>query len=78
VTPVHRWGNSLGLKIPARMARALRLEHGSEVRLTYDRGRIVIEPVRAVLTLERLMAGVKPENGHHDLVWRPADDGGER
>jgi antitoxin MazE len=76
VTRVHRWGNSLGLKIPARMTRALRLEHGSEVRLRYEKGRIVIEPVRAVVTLERLLAGVTPENRHHDLDWRPADDDG--
>lgn len=77
MTRVRRWGNSLGLKIPAPMTRALRLEHGSEVDLRYEKGRIVIEPVRAVLTLECLLAGVKPENGHHDLDWRPADEGRE-
>ena len=78
MTRVRRWGNSLGLKIPVAMTQALRLEHGSEVILSCEKGRIVIEPVRTVLTLERLLAGLKPENGHHDLDWRPADEGCER
>jgi hypothetical protein len=28
-----------------------------------------------VLTLDCLLAGVKPENRRPDLDWRPADDG---
>jgi len=65
----------VGVKIPSRVARATRLTAGQEVTVTLEKGRIVLEPVPHVLTLERLLAGVTEENSRNGLDWRPADEG---
>ena len=75
MTKVLRWGCNLGVKIPSRIARATRLTHGQQVTVTLEKGRIVVEPLPPVPTLERLLAGVTAENSRHDLDWRPADEG---
>lgn len=74
MTKVLRWGCNVGVKIPSRVARATRLTHGQEVTVTLEKGRIVLEPVPHVLTLERLLAGVTVENSRSELDWRPADE----
>ena len=75
MTKVLRWGCNMGVKIPSRIARATRLTHGQEVTVTLEKGRIVVEPIPHVLTLERLLGGVTAENSGSELDWRPADEG---
>jgi antitoxin MazE len=69
---IQRWGNSLAVRIPMSLARALGLHDQSAVALRLDEGSIVIEPLRPTPTLEELLAGVTPQNRHRDLEWRPA------
>jgi mRNA-degrading endonuclease toxin of MazEF toxin-antitoxin module/antitoxin component of MazEF toxin-antitoxin module len=75
VTKVLTWGCNLGVKIPSRIARATRLTHGQQVTVTLEKGRIVVEPLPPMPTLERLLAGVTAENSRTDLDWHPADEG---
>ncbi|MGH8190297.1 MAG: AbrB/MazE/SpoVT family DNA-binding domain-containing protein [Rhodanobacteraceae bacterium] len=42
------WGNSLGVRIPASVARAARLHADQRVRVVVDGRRVVIEPVADV------------------------------
>jgi antitoxin component of MazEF toxin-antitoxin module/mRNA-degrading endonuclease toxin of MazEF toxin-antitoxin module len=73
-TKLLRWGNSLGLRIPAPVARSLRIAAGDQLDLRLKGRALVIEPVRAALTLESLLAGETPEASPapRPLVsWRP-------
>ena len=76
MTKVLRWGNSLAIKIPAPMVRAVGLEHGTEVELRREKRGLVIEPMNAAPTLEQLLGGVTPQNRHGDFEWCPVDEGG--
>lgn len=57
-------GNSLGVRIPAPVARETNLTHGSEVDLQVDAGRIVLTPRRRVkrFKLGPLLTKVTPAN----------------
>jgi antitoxin MazE len=43
-TKIQRWGNSLALRIPGSFAKDTHLAKGSEVNISIESGRIVIEP----------------------------------
>ena len=50
-----RWGNSLGLRIPAATAREMLLVAGSIVDLQLARGALVVRPVPGPATLQSLL-----------------------
>lgn len=45
VLDIKYWGNSLGLRLPAKIARAARLRADQQVQIQVEGGRIIIEPV---------------------------------
>ena len=47
VLDIKRWGNSLGVRLPASVARAARLTANQRVRITVEEGRVIIEPLGA-------------------------------
>lgn len=64
-TVVQKWGNSLGIRIPAVYAREFELENGSPVDIVADQGALVILPKRQ--TLEELMTHVTDDNIHSSI-----------
>ncbi|MBN8509648.1 MAG: AbrB/MazE/SpoVT family DNA-binding domain-containing protein [Burkholderiales bacterium] len=46
VLDIKQWGNSLGVRLPAAVARAARLTVDQRVRLTVEDGRVIIEADR--------------------------------
>jgi antitoxin MazE len=46
VLAIKQWGNSLGVRLPAAVARAARLTVDPRVRITVDNGRVIIEADR--------------------------------
>jgi antitoxin MazE len=64
---VKKWGNSLGLRIPQALARQVHLEEGSQVQLTVDADKLVIEPQRRRYSLEKLLAGITARNRHDEV-----------
>lgn len=72
MTKVLRWGNCVGIKIPARLARSVGLEKGMDVELRREKRCLVIEPPDLAPTLEQLLSGVTAENQHADFEWYPA------
>ena len=51
------WGNNLGVRLPASIAKEAKLKADQAVRLRVEEGCVVIEPVRAPeLTLEERLA----------------------
>jgi antitoxin MazE len=61
---LHRWGNSVGLRVPKPMLEQLGLTEGSQVDVRIEAGRPVIEPARrARLTMADLLEGFSPGDG---------------
>jgi antitoxin MazE len=58
---LKRWGNNLGVRLPAAVARAAHLEVDQRVRVTVEEGRVVITPVApAAESLESRLARFDP------------------
>jgi antitoxin MazE len=75
-TRVSRWGHSLAIRIPAAFAQEARIEDGTAVELTVDRGQLVVAPVRPTYLLEDLVDQITDENLHDETAWG-APVGGE-
>ena len=63
-TKVHKWGNSLGIRIQKVVAEQIDLRENTEVRITVQDNALVITPVPRKATLESLLSQVTPENIH--------------
>lgn len=63
---VQKWGNSLGLRIPMKLAKQLHLEAGSSVTLEVDDGRIIIQTPK--YSLEEMLKEITPKNRHHLML----------
>jgi antitoxin MazE len=64
-----RWGNSKAVRIPKAVLEQANLREGDELEIRVEHGRIAIEPLKAKLTLESLVAGITPENRHGEMDW---------
>ena len=68
VLDIKQWGNNLGVRLPAAVARAARLHVDQRVRVAVEGDQVVITPVDdSRLTLEQRLA-----------AYDPARHGGER
>lgn len=62
VLDLKHWGNNLGVRLPAAIARAARLHVDQRVSITVEGDRVVITPLRdEPLTLEQRLARFDPE-----------------
>jgi antitoxin MazE len=68
---LSKWGNSLGLRLPKALTAEIGVSEGQKVEVRAEGGRIIVEPVRAMLTWETML-----ENMDHDSL-REAWDWGE-
>lgn len=67
VLAIKQWGNNLGVRLPAAVARAAQLRVHQRVRVSVEAGQVLITPVaEAALTLEQRLA-----------LFDPARHGGE-
>jgi antitoxin MazE len=65
---IQKWGNSLGLRIPKSFAEEVRVEAGSTVELTVDRGRLIVRLARhPSYRLEDLVSGITKKNLHAEI-----------
>ena len=58
---VGRWGKSLGVRLPADVARAVGLDVGASVDIVAVEGEIVVRPVEKKLTADDLFRGKSSE-----------------
>jgi antitoxin MazE len=59
---IKQWGNNLGVRLPAAVARAAHLRVDQRVRVSVEDGQIVIRPAdESSLTLEQRLAQYDPE-----------------
>jgi antitoxin MazE len=75
-TRVHRWGNSLALRIPKPLADEVGLKDNSPVQLSLrDRQLVVIPMLEPAFNLEVLLAQVTDNNRHAEVLTGPAVGG---
>jgi len=62
VLDIKQWGNNLGVRLPATIARAARLRVHQRVRLSVQEGQVLITPLDdAPLTLAQRLALFDPQ-----------------
>ncbi len=75
---IKRWGNNLGVRIPAAVAREAGLRENQTVRVSAENGRVIITPeVPATLSLDERLARFDPQL-HGGEVMPSAPVGAER
>lgn len=78
VLDIKQWGNSLGVRLPAAVAREAHLHVDQRVRVSVEDGQVVITPVPdAPLTLEQRLEHFDPAR-HSGEVMPSSAVGAER
>jgi antitoxin MazE len=78
---VQKWGNSLGLRIPAAIASQLRMKRGTPVTLQLEDDSLIVRVARPRRqrrrhALKKLLDQITPENVQPTYDWGQ-DVGGE-
>ena len=63
-TKAQKWGNSIGVRIPFKVAEKYGLVNGSEVEIKEQENGFLIEPVEKDLSLEEMLEQITNENRH--------------
>ena len=65
---IKKWGNSASVRIPSPIMEAAQVRLDQQVDVREERGRIILEPVRApAFDLASLVAGITDENRHAEI-----------
>ena len=65
---MRKWGNSIGVRIPAGILTELNLSAEKKVDVRAEAGRIIIEPIiDSEETLEQLLGQITPDNVHSEI-----------
>lgn len=72
-TKVQKWGNSLAVRLPKELAKAMDFKSGTAVRFVQKGSRVEIQliPTAKVkkYSLKELVAGITKENKHELYDW---------
>lgn len=72
ILAIKHWGNSLGVRLPAAVAREAHLDADQQVRITVEDGRVVITPlVPETLSLEQRLARFDPDKHGGETMASP-------
>ncbi len=63
---VQRWGNSLAMRIPKFIAKQLELSSGSEVDISLQNEKIIIQTVKKKYSLQELLSKISEDNRHDE------------
>ena len=78
ILDIKHWGNNLGVRLPAAVAKAAHLHADQRVKVEAEQGRVVITPLQdAPLTLEQRLARFDPAH-HGGEVMVTAEIGAEQ
>ncbi|MEQ1591860.1 MAG: AbrB/MazE/SpoVT family DNA-binding domain-containing protein [Thiobacillaceae bacterium] len=78
ILDIKQWGNNLGVRLPAAVAKAAHLRVDQRVRVVVEDGRVIITPDEpAALTLEQRLA-LYDRDRHGGEVMCPEPVGAEK
>jgi antitoxin MazE len=66
-TKVSKWGNSLAIRLPSKLAMTHSLENGSELTISEDENGILLKPSKTQFDLDTLLSAISPENLHSPI-----------
>ena len=72
LTKVQKWGNSQGLRFTKALLDEAQIKVGDEVKISVDKGRIIVEPatkVRGKYDLETLVSRMPKGYQAEELDW---------
>ena len=76
---IKHWGNSLGVRLPAAVAREAHLHDDQQVRVTVEEGKVIISPIQdATLTLKQRLERYKPEQHGGEVMQGTEKLGAEK
>ena len=79
VLDLKQWGNSLGVRLPASVAREAHLHVDQRVRVSVENGQVVITPITDVhMTLEQRLACFDPTIHGGEVMTATQSIGAER
>ncbi|TAL33270.1 MAG: AbrB/MazE/SpoVT family DNA-binding domain-containing protein [Spirochaetes bacterium] len=68
VTKIHKWGNSLGIRIPGVMARELNLSDGVSIEIIQNGDTIVITQRHDNGKLSNKLRKIRSSNLHEEIA----------
>jgi len=74
---IHKWGNSLGLRLPKALAEQAGIGEGTEVDIAIEEDRIVIQRSRPLRYELSEMVSLIKESNIHEEVETGEPEGGE-
>ena len=79
VLDIKRWGNNLGVRLPAAVAREANLHADQRVRVSVEGDQVIITPVEVSrLTLEQRVASYDPQRHGGEQMTTTKSLGAER
>lgn len=79
VLDIKHWGNNLGVRLPAAVARAAHLHADQRVQITVEGERVIITPLRdEPLTLEQRLSRFDPERHGGEAMQAEQNLGAEK
>ncbi len=70
---IKHWGNNLGVRLPAAVAREARFHADQRVRVSVEGGRVIISPLTDTpLTLEQRLSRFDPARHGGEAMSGPA------
>ncbi len=66
---IAKWGNSLALRLPKKLAEDIGLVEGATVDLRVEGDALVVVPARKKYRLSDLLAETKPEARQTETEW---------
>jgi len=67
ITKVQKWGNSLALRIPKTFTNETHINEGSEVDITVNGNKIIINVLKNRYNLEDLLSNINVYNIHNEI-----------
>jgi antitoxin MazE len=64
---IHKWGNSLAVRIPKNITKDTGVSEGSNIDIIVENGNIVLSPRKKEYSLKELLKKITVENIHSEI-----------
>ncbi len=79
ILDIKQWGNNLGVRLPAAIAKAAHLHNHQRVRISVEDDKVIITPLNdEALTLEQRLTRFNPERHGGEAMSSEQTVGAER